>query len=584
MQREAIVRILRETGDLLEIQQANPFRVRAYHNAARAMEGLSGEPQEMLEGGSLAEVPGIGAGLVAAIAEILQTGRLTLHDELRRQYPPGLLDLFRVPGLGAKRIGILHRELGVGSPGELERAAREGRVAALAGFGVRSQEKILAGLEALGRYGERHLVDRARDEASRVLEHLRRHPAVQRAEIAGSLRRWCETIGDLDFVAAVAGKRRSEVAAHFAAVPGCEEVVASGETKVALRLAGGFEADLRMVEGDEFASALHHFTGGKEHNIALRTRARLDGLTVNEYGVFHGEKRLDCPDEAAIYRRLGLAFIEPEMREGLDEIERAAAGPLPALVETGDLRGTFHVHTTWSDGTASIEAMARAAAALGWEYLGLADHSRSAAYAGGMSAEQVREQWAEVDAWNARGEAPWLFKGIESDILVDGQLDYPDDLLLGFDFVVASVHSRFRLPREEMTARIVRAVRHPCTTFLGHPTGRLLLAREGYEVDLDEVLDAAEEAGVIVELNANPHRLDLDWRILRSRLPRGTRTAIHPDAHSPQGLEDVLWGVHAARKAGARAADVLNCEPLSRIREHFEHRRSRARRLLAGER
>lgn len=584
MHRESIVRILRETGDLLEIQEANPFRVRAYHNAARAMEGLTGEPQEMLEDGSLAEVPGIGAGLVAAIAEILQTGRLTQHDELRRQFPPGLLDLFRVPGLGAKRIRILHRELGIGSPGELERAAREGKVAALAGFGARSQEKILSGLEALGRYDERHLVDHARHQALRLLEHLRRHPAVRRAEIAGSLRRWCETIGDLDFVAAVSGAKRIEVAAHFAAAPGCEEVVASGETKVALRLAGGFEADLRMVEADEFATALHHFTGSKEHNIALRTRARHDGLTVNEYGLFRGEERLDCPDEASIYRHLGLAFIEPEMREGLDEIERAAAGPLPSLIEDGDLRGTFHVHSTWSDGTASLEGMARAAAALGWEYLGIADHSRSAAYAGGMSVEQVREQWAEIDAWNARGEAPWLFKGIESDILVDGALDYPDELLLDFDFVVASVHSRFRLPREEMTARIVRAVRHPCTTFLGHPTGRLLLAREGYEVDLDAVLDAADEAGVIVELNANPHRLDLDWRVLRARLPRNKRTSIHPDAHSPQGLEDVLWGVHAARKAGARAADVLNCEPLSKVREHFDGRRARARRLLAGDR
>ncbi|MBZ0101535.1 MAG: DNA polymerase/3'-5' exonuclease PolX [Thermoanaerobaculia bacterium] len=584
MHRESIVRILRETGDLLEIQEANPFRVRAYHNAARAMEGLTGETQEMLEDGSLAEVPGIGAGLVAAIAEILQTGRLTLHDELRRQFPPGLLDLFRVPGLGAKRIRILHRELGIGSPGELERAAREGKVAALAGFGARSQEKILSGLEALGRYDERHLVDHARHQALRLLEHLRRHPAVRRAEIAGSLRRWCETIGDLDFVAAVSGAKRIEVAAHFATAPGCEEVVASGETKVALRLAGGFEADLRMVEADEFATALHHFTGSKEHNIALRTRARHDGLTVNEYGLFRGEERLDCPDEASIYRHLGLAFIEPEMREGLDEIERAAAGPLPSLIEDGDLRGTFHVHSTWSDGTASLEGMARAAAALGWEYLGIADHSRSAAYAGGMSVEQVREQWAEIDAWNARGEAPWLFKGIESDILVDGALDYPDELLLDFDFVVASVHSRFRLPREEMTARIVRAVRHPCTTFLGHPTGRLLLAREGYEVDLDAVLDAADEAGVIVELNANPHRLDLDWRVLRARLPRNMRTSIHPDAHSLQGLEDVLWGVHAARKAGARAVDVLNCEPLSKVREHFAGRRARARRLLAGDR
>lgn len=577
MKREEIVRILRETGDLLELRGENPFRVRAYQTAARALEGLTEEPQDLLESGRLAEVPGIGPGLVASIGEIVHTGRMSLHDELRSAYPPGLLDVFGVPGLGPKKIRVLHDELRVGSVADLERAAREGRIAGLPGFGAKSQEKILAGVVALGRHRERHLVSEARPVAERLLAHLLRHRAVDRAEIAGSLRRWRETIGDLDLVAAVAGPDREAVAEHFVAAEGVQDIVNRGDTKVTLALGGGFQADLRMVEPDEFASALLHFTGSKEHNVELRSRAKRDGLTLNEYGLFRAERRLAAEDEAGLYRRLRLAWIPPEMREGLDEIERAEAGPLPELVRAEDLRGTFHVHTTWSDGTASLEQMARAAAALGWEYLGIADHSRSAAYAGGLQPEQVREQWREIDAWNQRGERPWLFKGIESDILADGTLDYPDELLLGFDFVVVSVHSRFRMSREEMTARIVRAVSHPCATFLGHPTGRLLLARDGYEVDLEAVFDAALAHGTLIEVNSNPHRLDLDWRMLRGWLARGGGTSLNPDAHSPQGLGDVAFGLGVARKAGARPEDVLNTRGAATLREFLEARRERAR-------
>jgi DNA polymerase (family 10) len=583
MNREALVRILRETAALLELEGANVFRVRAYENAARTFEGLSEEPQDLLEQGRLGELAGVGPGLVQSVAEIVHTGRLTLHDELRGKYPPGLLDLFRVAGLGPKRIRLLHRELGVGSPADLERACRQGRVAALAGFGAKSQAKILDSLAHLGKYAERHLLSTARPLAEAMLAHLRAHPAVLRAEVAGSLRRWRETIGDLDFVAAVAAPDRETVAEHFAAAPGAQAIESRGETKVQVRLGGGVLADLRMVADDEFAAALHHFTGSKEHNVALRTRARRDGITINEYGLFRGEKRLAVADERELLRRLGLHWIPPEMREGLDEIERAEAGELPRLVELGDLRGTLHVHTTWSDGTASLDEMARAAAKRGWEFLGIADHSRSAAYAGGLTPERVREQWAAIDEWNSRGEAPRLFKGSEVDILVDGALDFDDELLLGFEFVVASVHSRFKLPRAEQTARLVRALAHPCVTFLGHPTGRLLLAREGYEIDLDAVLDAAEAHGVIVEVNASPHRLDLDWRYLIGWLRRGCRTSIHPDAHSPQGLADVEYGIGVARKAGARAEDVLVTGSATELARHFARRRERARELLGGD-
>jgi len=582
MKRETLVGILRETGQLLELKGENPFRVRAYENAARALEGLAEEPEDLLEAGTLGEIPGIGPGLVTAIAELIHGGRLALHDQLRAEFPHGVLDLFRISGLGPKRIAVLIRELGVGSPADLERACREGRVAGLGGFGEKSQQKILAGLAELGRHQERHLLSAAQPVAVELVARLREHPAVTRVEIAGSLRRWRETIGDLDLVAAVALARRAEVAALFTGLPGTEEVLGSGDTKVSTRLDAGFQADLRMVEEEEFACALHHFTGSKEHNIALRTRARQEGLTINEYGLFRGERRLEVGDERALYRHLGLAWIPPEMREGLDEIELAERGSLPDLIELADLRGTFHVHTTWSDGTASVEQMASAAAQLGWEYLGIADHSRSAAYAGGLKPDRVLEQWREIDAWNAAGRAPHLFKGTECDILQDGALDFPDDLLLGFDFVVVSVHSRFRMSREAMTERIVRAVSHPCATFLGHPTGRLLLARDGYELDLDAVLDAAEGNDTIVEVNASPHRLDLDWRALRGWLRRGRRTSIHPDAHSTHGLSDVRYGVGVTRKAGATARDVLNAQPLAEVRGWLEARRARAGERLAG--
>lgn len=580
MSRDALIRILKETAALLELEGANVFRVRAYENAARTFEGLAEEPQDLLEQERLAELPGVGPGLVQAVAEVVHTGRMTLHDELRRKYPAGLLDLFRVGGLGPKRIRVLHQELGVGSPADLERACRAGKVAELAGFGAKSQARILEGLAHLGRFQERHLLSEARPVALALLAHLRSHPDVVRAEIAGSLRRWRETIGDLDFVAAVAADRRLAVAAHFAEAPGAQGVESGGETKVQIRLVGGMLADLRMVEDAEFAPALHHFTGSKEHNIALRTRAKQDGITVNEYGLFRGERRIEVRSEEELFERLGLHWIPPEMREGGDELELARASPLPALVELGDLRGTLHVHTTWSDGTASLAEMARAAARLGWEYLGIADHSRSAAYAGGLTPERVREQWEAIDEWNAGGEKPHLFKGSEVDILVDGALDFDDELLLGFDYVVASVHSRFKLPQAKQTARIVRALAHPCVTFLGHPTGRLLLAREGYDVDLDAVLDAAQAHGVVVEVNASPHRLDLDWRYLHGWLARGCMTSIHPDAHSPHGLGDVAYGVGVARKAGAQPRDVLNTGDSADLERYFAARRKRARKLL----
>lgn len=586
--RAQIASILREVADLLELRGENPFRSRAFANGARAIEGLAEDPQDLYEAGTLGEVRGIGPGLVAAIAEIVLTGSLALLAELRAEFPAGVQDLLRIPGLGPKRLRVLLKELRIDSPAALERACREGRVAALPGFGAKSQEKLLQGLGSLQRFGERHLLPVARSAAEELAQHLRSHPAVFQLEIAGSLRRCCETIGDLDLLVSVASAEREAVVDHFLAAPSVLQPIEHGPSKAAAVVAGGLRADLRLVEPDEMPSAWLHFTGSKEHNVALRSRAKGLGWTLNEYGLHDGEKRFPLDSERAIYGQLGLAWIPPEAREGMGEIELAElssgdpAAPAPALIELADLRGTLHVHTDWSDGIASLETMAQAAAKLGWEYLGIADHSRAAAYARGLDADRVRQQWEEIDRWNAAGREPWLFKGTECDILADGALDFDDDLLLGFDYVVASVHSRFSLSREAMTARWVRAASHPCVTFLGHPTGRLLLVREPYEVDLDAVLEAAREHGSIPELNANPHRLDLDWRQLRPWLAAGGTTSIHPDAHSPRGLTDVQYGIGIARKALALPGQVFNCRTVGELRDYFEARRERARGLLAG--
>jgi DNA polymerase (family 10) len=591
--RSAISRILRETADLLELKGENPFRARAYANAGRAVEGMVDDPQERLEAGTLAEVPGIGPGLVAGIAEIVQTGALALHEELKARFAPGVLDLLRVPGLGSKRLRTLIDVLAIDSPAALEKACAEGRVASLAGFGAKSQEKLVAGIASMKKFAERRLIPEALEAAERIRFRLAGVPGVLRVEIAGSVRRRLETIGNVDLVAAVApGPGETEEPAHarvldaFLADPAALESLACGAATAAMRISGGLRADLRLVGEQELAPAWLYFTGSREHNAALRERSAARGWTLDARGLFAGEERLEAATEADIYRHLGLAFIPPEAREGLDEIalaERAfAAGEseLATAVTVEDLRGTFHVHTTWSDGIATVAQMAEAAGALGWDYLGIADHSKVAAYAGGLDAGRVRAQWAEIDAWNESGRQPWLFKGTECDILADGALDFDDELLAGFDYVVVSVHSRFSLSRDAMTSRMVRAVSHPRVTFLGHATGRLLLVRDPYEVDIESVLDAAAANGVIVEVNANAHRLDLDWRQLRGWLGRGMPTSIHPDAHTPQGLQDVRWGVGVARKAMARPDQVLNCRSLPEIRDYFDERRRRAGGLL----
>ncbi len=564
MDTARVAQVLEEMGTLLELRGENPFRCRAYVNAAQALRGLPDDLHESIASGTLAKVPGIGEAIHQKIVQLVTTGSLPAYEELKAATPPSLLALLRVPGLGPKKIKQLHEALSVNSLADLRAAAEGGKIAPLKGFGVKTEAKIKEGIAFVERVGDRILQSTARRLAMPILEAVRSHPGVLRAEACGSLRRRADTVGDLDIVFASA--EPGPVLADFARRPEIEEVLGLGETKASVRLGGGVQCDLRGVSDVQFPFALNYFTGSKAHNIALRRRAIQRGLKLSEYGLEGPKGNVVCHDEAAIYRALDLPYIPPELREGLDEIELAEAGRLPVLIERGDLTGTFHCHTDWSDGGNTLEEMAEAARKAGLSYLGIADHSRSAGYAGGLSIERVHQQWAAIDALNQKMPAGFrVFKGVECDILTDGSLDYPDDVLAGFDYVVASVHSQFGLSREAMTKRMVRAVEHPRVTMLGHPSGRLLLARDAYAVDLDAVLEAAARAKTMVEINANPHRLDLDWEHARRAPKLGLMLVVNPDAHATGGFADLDYGIGVARRASLRKEDVFNTRPLSHV-------------------
>ncbi len=557
METSRIAQVLDEMGTLLEVRGENPFRCRAYHNAAQSLGSLPSDLSEMIANGSLAEVPGIGETMLAKIVQLATTGHLPAFDELKHSTPPGLVALLRVPGLGPKKIKTLHDDLKIESLADLRAAGEAGKIAALKGFGAKTQTKILEGITFIEKVGDRILQSRALRLVAPIIAAVREHPAVIRAEVCGSLRRRKETIGDLDIV--FSAEEPAPVLDRFVALPEVAQVLAHGPTKASVRLAEGVQCDLRGVADDQYAFALHYFTGSKEHNIAMRRRAIARGYTLNEYSLSSPSASVACQTETDLYAALGLAYIPPELREDVGEIELAERGPIPPLVERSDLTGTFHCHTDWSDGGATLKEMAEAARERGLKYLGIADHSRSAAYAGGLSVERVRAQWKEIDRLNEEfGSSFHLYKGTESDILADGSLDFPDELLDGFDYVVASVHSQFGMPRAEMTERIVRAVSNPRVTMLGHPSGRLLLARDAYDVDLDAVIDAAARAGTMIEINANPHRLDLDAAHCRRARERGVVLVINPDAHSTSGLDDLEYGVGVARRAGLGPDHVFN--------------------------
>jgi DNA polymerase (family X) len=592
MTKYEIAEVLNEIGTLLELQGENPFKVRAYKAGARALEAIEqGELSRLIAEDRLCEVPGIGEALSKKIAELAATGRLEFHQKLKASIEPGLVDMLQIPGLGPKKIKALHDALGIKDVAALAAACEAGRVAPLAGFGEKTQQKILVGIKNREAWSQRHLWWDAWELAVPILAGLRALPQVRRAEAAGSLRRGLETIGDLDFL--VAASEPVPVVEWFAGLPDVADVTARGETKVSVRFANGLQADLRIVPEAQFVFALHHFTGSKDHNVKMRHRALERGLSLGEWGLvpveavaggkpksgaksaaLGGASPANLKDEAGLFSLLGLNFIPPELREGTDEIEAAERGPLPRLVELADLRGAFHNHTTASDGHNTLAEMAAAAEALGWEYLGIADHSKSSWQANGLSEERLLAAVAEIKALN--GERRFrvrVFAGAECDILPDGRLDYSDEVLAKLDYVVASVHNVFGQEEAVMTARLIRAVEHPRTTMLGHMTGRLLLERDGYRVDVAKVIDAAVANGVAIELNANPSRLDLDWRHWRRAAERGALCVINPDAHRTDGLEYVRAGINSARKGWLTREHVLNTRPLAKIVKWLDDRK-----------
>mgnify|MGYP001555649854 CR=1 FL=1 len=586
MNKTEIGAVLVEIGTLLELKGENPFKIRAYQSGARVIEALSeDEIAERVKAGTLDEVKGVGEALAQKISELHTTGRLEFFEKLKSSIPAGMVELLQIPGVGPKKIRALNEKLGVDSIAKLQQVAQEGQIATLEGFGEKSQEKILEGIRNREKYGRRHLWIEAWEVAEPLLAGLRKLPQVKRAEHAGSLRRRMETVGDLDFL--VATNDPKPVADWFVQWPDVVEVTANGETKASVRLASGIQADLRLVPPEQFVFALHHFTGSKDHNVQMRHRALGQGLSMSEWGLVPAEgegtakqkaedrgRKTDIETEEQLFKKLGLHFIPPELREGMGEIEASEKGMLPVLVAEADIRGVFHNHTTASDGHNTLEEMTAAAQALGLDYLGIADHSKSSVQARGLDEARLAEQVATIQRLNASGKyKTHVFTGTECDILPDGRLDFSDEVLATLDYAVVSVHSVFKQGTEEMTKRIIRAIENPHTTMLGHLTGRLLLQREGYTVDVEKIIDAAIANRVVIELNASPWRLDMDWRHWRKAAERGLVCSINPDAHDTEGLAHFRTGVGAARKAWLTKENVLTTRPLAAVKKWLKERR-----------
>lgn len=559
MDNRQIASLLLEISRILEIKEENVFKIRAYQNAARSLEGIGEEAHDLIAQGKLKEVPGIGKAIAEKIEELDQTGKLQYYEELKSGYPATLFELFRIPNLGPKKIRKLYEDLGIGSIRELEYACQENRLLNLKGFGKKTQEKLLEGIKIAEVSDGRRLLGKVLPVAQRVLEYLRECKAAEKVEIAGSTRRWKEIVNDLDFVASTT--KAAEVTEHFLKMPFATSLIARGETKTSVRIESlGLNVDLRVVAPKEFASALHHFTGSKEHNVVLRMLAKKKGYKINEYGIFpeDSEKPLPIKSEKDIYAFFKMDYIPPEMRENLGEIEAAQEHRIPQLVQQSDIAGVFHVHSVWSDGHNSLEEMIRGAVERGYHYVGISEHSQVAAYAHGLDSIRLKEQSEEIDKLQKKYSAIRILKGVEVDILPDGALDLDDASLSRLDFVIASVHSAFRLEEKAMTERICRALAHPLVDILGHPTGRILQGRAGYAVNLEEVFKTAVRHKKCIEINASPHRLDLDWTHVKQAVDLGIPLSINPDAHRVTEFDYVPFGVGMARKGWAAPGDILN--------------------------
>ena len=570
MTRETLVSVLDDIALLLELQGENPFKIRAYRTGSEIVQNFDGDIVQRAKDNELNGIKGLGDALQQKLHELASTGKLDFYEKLRAQFPSTLFELFNLQGLGPKKIKVLYDELGIDSLDSLKNACEEKtKITALKGFGAKTVEKILAAIASNAAFADRFRLGEIAPLAETFLERLRTCPGVTQCAIAGSYRRAKETVHDVDFL--VATNDGPAATAFFTQFPEIHEILAHGDTKASIRLETGLQCDLRAVSTAQFPFALQYFSGSKEHNVAVRGLALKQGLSLNEYGFTatkDGTKVPAVETEDDIYRALGLQPVPPELRENRGEIEAAQEGTLPRLVELENLRGTFHNHTTASDGRNTLAEMAAAAADHGLDYFGISDHSKSSFQAHGLDAERLMAQIDDIRAFNQSGQSPChLFAGSEVDILKDGALDFPDDVLAELDFVVASVHNAFTLPKDEMTARIIRALENEHVTMLGHLTGRLLLRRDPYAVDVDKIIDCAAETRTVIELNSNPRRLDMDWRYWKKARDKGVLTSINPDAHRAEQLQFLALGTRIARKGWLRREDVLNTKSLDEIQD-----------------
>lgn len=569
---------------LMQLAGENRFKAIAFDKASQTIKGLSDDINGYIENKTLTDIKGIGKSIAQDIYLYSETGSMPVLDALQEKVPVGLIKWLDISGLGPKNILKIHQEFGITEIDELKGLIESGELAKLPGLGGKSAEKISKSIEWMEKFDERCRLDQATVIAEVIFNSLKDLEGVQKIEIAGSLRRAKETIGDIDILIAAEEEHIPNLFEVFTTHERVTEILGKGDTKSSVRTTEGRQVDLRIVKAENFAAALMYFTGSKEHNVALRSRARDRGMSLNEYGLFKlqedGETNWDAPQpfetESDIYKLLGLNWVPPELREDRGEIEIFEEQEELPLVQDSDIKGVIHAHSTWSDGKFSIKEMAEACIQRGYEYLGITDHSKTAAYAGGLSEEEIKQQWEEIDALNAEfknaGTNFVIFKGIESDILADGSLDYDDEILAGFDFIVASVHQTLDMPREKMMNRFRNAIKNPYTRIVGHPTGRLLLKRNGSDIDLNELVALAAEHNTSIEINASPYRLDLDWSFGNKAREVGLMTSINPDAHSIEGIDVMKYGVKIARKGKYEKERVLNTKSADEVRAFFEAR------------
>lgn len=559
MDKNSIVKTLEEISIMLELKSENPFKIRAYQNAANALEKSEIDIGKNTQVRDLLKIKGIGRSLADHIKTLASDEKLDFYEQLKESVTPELLEMLKVHSLGPKKVKFLFNNLNISSISDLEKAINENKLADLPNFGKKTQENILKGINSIKTFKEFYLFADVINLAESIVSKLKLNKNIERASVAGSLRRKKETVKDIDIVAGITEKTDPmDAMNYFTGLEETDEIISKGETKSTIRLKCGINADLRIVEDSKYPYLLNHFTGSKEHNTVLRGMAKDAEIKINEYGIYKEDRLLKCIDEKEIYGLFNMDYIPPELRENNGEFEAALSRNLPELVTEKDLKGIFHIHTTFSDGNITLKALCEKLASENFEYVGISDHSRSAFYADGIKEENILDYLQEIDEFCSKDKKIKIFKGIESDILSDGSLDYRNEILGKFDFIIAAIHSNFNLTEEEMTSRIIRAIENRYTTILAHPTGRLLLSREPYKVDMFRIINAAGENNVAIEINSSPFRLDLDWRLCKYAKEKKVKIFINPDAHNIEDISNYKYGINTARKGWLEKEDILN--------------------------